>query len=122
MDSTSGYLISYPYSQTITSINSEALRQPLCFFQELHFVKSCFDRDQYTGLAFTAVTVDIPLEMVPNLIISILLDFFSLTITGCDFQGWSPPSGLVMFDPGPGEAGQTFSPDSGALPSVYHAL
>lgn len=37
------------------------------------------------GLLFTTVTVAIPLEMVPNLIISILLDFFSLTITGCDF-------------------------------------
>lgn len=47
--------------------------------------------DQQTGLAFTAVTVNIPLEMVPNLIISILLDFFSLTITGCDFQGWPSP-------------------------------
>lgn len=67
--------------------------------------------------------MNIPLEIVPNLIISILLNFFSLTITGCDFQGWLPPApGLVMFDPGPGEAGQTFSPDSGALPSVYHAL
>lgn len=88
---------------------------------------SYFDRDQYKGLALTAVTVDIPLEMVPNLIISILLDFFSLTITGYDFQGSPPPPpppppGLVMFDPGPGEAGQTFSPDSGALTSVYRAL
>lgn len=91
-------------------------------------MSSYSDRDQYTGRGFTAVTEDIPLEMVPNLIIPILLDFFSLTITGYDFQGCPhslptpPPPGLVMFDPGPGEASQTFSPDSGALPSMYRAL
>ncbi len=87
--STSGCLISYPQSQTIKSKNSKGFAPVL--FQELHFVWSYFDRDQHTGLAFTAVTVDIPLEMGPNLIISILSDFFSLTITGCDFQGWPSP-------------------------------
>lgn len=93
LDSTSGYLISYPHSQTIKSKNSKDLRQPLCFFRTCTLY-SYFDRDQYKGLALTAVTVDIPLEMVPNLIISILLDFFSLTITGYDFQG-SPPLPLL---------------------------
>lgn len=97
LDSTSGYLISYPHSQTIKSKNSKELHQPLCFFRTCTLY-SYFDRDQYTGLALTAVTVDIPLEMVPNLIISILLDFFSLTITGYDFQGCRPPSSFRPCD------------------------
>lgn len=87
LESTSGYLISFP--QTIISKSSEGLCKPSwfpCAFPRAAFcTEHFFNRDCETGLA---VTVNIPLEIVPNLIISILLDLFSLTITGCDFQGW----------------------------------
>lgn len=116
-----------PHPQTIKSKNSDvSLCDAHVLFHDLHSVIPA-----EIGRQGLAVAVDIPLEMLANLIIPILLDSFSLTITGCDFQGRPsslslpsppPPPGLVMFDPGPGEAGQTFSPDSGALPSVYHAL
>lgn len=96
LDSASGYLISYPHSRTVQSKNSKDVKSPgraqRLLFQDLHLVSSYFDRDQYTGLGFAAITEDIPLEMVPNLIISILLDFFFLTITGYDFQGCPPLS------------------------------
>lgn len=52
------------------------------------------------ALPLTKITMDILLEMVPNLIIVILLDFFSLTITGCTFQ--SPLLSLLSLPASPG--------------------
>lgn len=87
------YLISFPHPQTITSF-----KYTLTHTHRFTSAKSFSLKEQ--ALPLTKITMDILLEMVPNLIIVILLDFFSLTITGCTFQ--SPLLSLLSLPPSPG--------------------